>query len=251
MTDQAERGRILDKLKKAYAKQKSAELIGSEAEALAFAAKIKELLSIHKIELSEIQQREQDEVDPMSRRLVDFHSAGITVRRCRVGWQETLADLACRAYFCTFAVTRGSSHLWFYGRGSDLDAAEQVFLYLVRVADNLADREYVRFFHECRRAGDVEAARGFRTSYLEGFTHRLAERYREEEERARRTYASTNLAMVRLTDALETTRTYMKNFTTKASGLGGRGLRNDEGWRRGRRDAENLPIGQNQRQVER
>lgn len=246
----ADRERVLDKLKKMYAHSKSAEAIGSEEEARSFAAKIQELLSQHKIELSEIEYQKLDEVDPVQQRLVDFESAGIQIKRSRVAWHEQLGSVVCRAYFCKMVVITGSSRLYFAGRGTDLEAAEQVFLYLVRVASKLSDRAYVEYFYECRAAGDVTKARGFRSAYLDGFTERLGERYREERERQKREWASAGTALIRLTDALKAVDSFLATRTQKVRGVSGRAVDHAEGYERGRKAADALPIGQDVKQVE-
>lgn len=251
----SERDRILDKLKKMYAHSKSAEAIGSEEEAKAFAAKVQELLSQHKIELSEIEYQKLDETDPVIRRRVDFKSAGIKIKQKRVDWHEHMASFTCRAYFCKFIVVTGSSELYFAGRGTDIDAAEQVFLYLVRVAGHLADAAYVKYFYEARAAGDVGRARGFRASYLNGFTLRLAERYDEEREKIRKQHAESGTALVRLTDAVKVVDNYLDELrrsgqTKKAHSVGNSSKEeNEEGYSRGRKEASELPIGDQKKQV--
>ena len=244
---------VLDRLKKLYAKAKSAEAIGSEEEAKVFATKVQELLSRHKIDLSEVEYKNLDETDPVVRRLVNFASAGISVKKRRIEWQEFMASIVCEAYFCKFIVVTGSSNLFFAGRGVDLEAAEQVFLYLLRVANSLADKEYVKYFYECKDAGDVTMARGFRSGYLIGFTHRLAERYKEERERIKREHAASGTALIRLTDAIKMVENFLEKAadTKKAKPIGASTREeNEEGYLRGRRDAEKIPIGQNQKQVE-
>ncbi len=251
----ADREKILDKLKKMYAHSKSAEAIGSEDEAQAFAAKIQELLSMHKIEMSEVEYGNLDETDPVGRRLVDFRSAGIRVVRRRVEWHEYMANFTCRAYFCRTIVITGSSELYFVGRGSDIDAAEQVFLYLVRVASNLADKAYVKFFYEMRAIGMLELARGFRASFLAGFSERLSERYEQERAKIVRQQASSGTALIRLTDALRAVDAYLTKAreagtTRRAPGLGSTKDENLHGYKQGRKEADELPIGDDMKQVE-
>lgn len=249
------REQVLDKLKKLVAMAKSAEAIGSEKEAMAFAVKVQELLSEHKISMSEVEYKDSDNADPVDMHQVDFASAGIKVKSGRVFWQEQLAHTVCSAYFCRVIVKTGSSRLYFVGRDSDFTAAEQVFLYLCRVAMRLVDVEYVRYFYECRKAGTVELARGFRKSYLSSFSNRLDERYREERERIKREHASSMTALVRLEDAVTVVGNYMKKLrssgrTQRAGNLSpSEQDQNEEGMRRGKRDANMVPIGQDTVQI--
>jgi uncharacterized protein DUF2786 len=254
VVEEVAREKAIDKIRKMLAHSKSAGAIGSESEAHAFATKIQELLSKHKIQLSEVEYAKLDETDPVTMRWVDFESAGIQKKKVRIGWHERVADFTCEAYYCSFTVSTGSSDLCFIGRSTDIDAAEQVFLYLVRVASNLADREYVKYFHECKRAGDATKARGFRSSYLLGFATRLGERYQEEKERMREEAARTGLALVRLTDALVAVEAYLQKRRdaeeikfARASSI--KKLENLEGYRRGVSDAQAIPLGGRAKQV--
>lgn len=249
-----EREKILDRLKKLYQHQKSAKSIGSEAEAQAFAERIQQLLSIHKIEMSAIEEQKLDEVDPVRQKKVDFESAGIPLVRRRLAWQEHLASIVGHAYFCEILVVPGFSTIFFVGRGTDVEAAEQVFLYLVRVASSLADQEYVKYFYECKAQGDVTRARGFRSSYLVGFTSRLSQRYREEKKRMKAEYAANMTALVRLTNAMVPVEAYLKKMREEknsrmAPQLGGRSMENAEGVLRGKEAADKVPIGQNTKQI--
>lgn len=241
----SDREKLVDKLKKMYAHAKSAEAIGSEAEAQAFAAQIQRLLSEHKINRSEIEEQRLDETDPIGQHAVDFESAGIEVKRRRIEWQEILGQIVAKANFCKLMVSQGTSQVWFLGRETDAMAAEQVFLYLLRIANSLADKEYVKYFYECKERGCVEEARGFRASYLAGFCNRLAARYREEQERIRREHASSGTALVRLSDAMTHVENYLKQRGSKtASGFtAAKPNVNQEGLRRGRAAADKIALG--------
>jgi hypothetical protein len=248
MTDE----KVRDKLKKLWAKAKSAKDIGSEHEAHAFAAKVQELLSYHKIGLSEIEYQSLDEVDPIGRREVNFASAGFDIKKSRIHWQEILADIVARTYFCKVAIITGSSRIFLIGRGTDAEQAEQVFLYLLRVAKDLAEKAYVKYFYECKREGNVEKARGFTSSYLKSFTARLSQRFAEEKRRMEEEAAASGTSLIRLTDAMKSVEEFVAASlgTRVASKLTGHQSRNLEGAKQGREAASRLAINKDKKQVE-
>jgi hypothetical protein len=170
-----DRDRTIEKLKKLYAHAKSAEAIGSEAEAATFAAKVQELLAQHNVD-SAVLEDDEDEKNP----IVDVIVEGLPFKRRRISWQHTLGDCVSYAHFCNMLVSATSNHLWFVGRRMQAEAAIEVFLFLVKTAEEIADKEYVKFFYECRAAGDVTKARGFRQSFLQGFARRMRDRYLQE-----------------------------------------------------------------------
>lgn len=251
-----ERQGAIEKLKKLYAHAKSAEKIGSEQEAQAFGVKIQELLSKHKLSISDIDFEKIDETDPIEQKLVDFEDNGIEVRKRRLEWQENLALIVANAYFCKIIVISGTSLIYLVGRRTDIVVAEQMLCYMIRVAANLANKEYVKFFYKMRDAGVVEAARGFRHSYLVGFTQRLQQRYKEEEEKIKAEFGKTQTALVRLTDALTLVEKHMEKLrkdgeTKKAHQLGRRREDfNPSGYKKGVEDANKLPLEKDKKQVQ-
>lgn len=77
---------IIEKLRKLIAMEQSARSIGSLAEAEAFASKVQELLSKHKLEMSEIELDEQEESDPIDWEEVRTDEAGFKTKRGRAAW---------------------------------------------------------------------------------------------------------------------------------------------------------------------
>lgn len=171
-----DREKILDKLKKLQAHADSAAKIGSEAEAQAFAAMVQKMIAQHNIDKAEL-TAEDREAEDIANPIEQVRVVGIRVRKVRVAWLEALASAVAYAHFCEIGITRHSSQVWFIGRRTQAEMGAKVYVQLAEAAEAIADKEYVKHFHACRKAGRVEAARGFRPSFLDGFTSRLAKRY--------------------------------------------------------------------------
>jgi hypothetical protein len=119
----------------------------------------------------------------------------------------------------------------------------------------MADDEYVKFFYECRDAGDVTRARGFRPAWLDAFVGRIAERFKEERARAVAANPSPvdapgtgpSTALLRLDQSLVKVRAYIdEKFQRKArysSALNGGRSSHAEGRARGRSAADRMQLG--------
>lgn len=178
MTDQE---KLIEKLQKIHAHSKSAEAIGSEEEAQAFALKLKELLDKHKLGMSDIEWEEHKKEVPIVQTYVSHKKAGLKTSQVRVAWMLDLAREIGSAYSCIILLINKTRDFCYVGEKIDGEQARDVYGYMVKVAENLADKEYVKFFYECHARGDVTQARDFRQGFLFGFVTRLRERFKEQE----------------------------------------------------------------------
>ena len=194
-----DRGSKIRKLKKLRDKAASAEAIGSEAEAQAFAEMVQKLLVEYKVDESELFPEEEDEQIVQSS--PDWDKWGVKVRRREVPWMLDLGKVVAYGHWCRMASAPGTSYIMFIGKKVDADVAADVFGKLCSVAEDIADKEYVKYFYECRDAGNVAKARGFRQSFLVGFARRIGSRYFERLEQIREYYAHNQRALTVLNDA--------------------------------------------------
>ena len=228
-----DREKILEKLQKIKAHAESAEKIGSQAEAEAFAAMFQQLLLKHKISATEVEVEQLERDEPVDKFQVDWQD--IRVRSTRIAWIERLAGIVARAYFCRILVHPRSSNITIVGRKSDAAIAEYMLVTLVRAAQKIAAREFGVVY----RRNPFEAT-GFKASFLKSFTIRMAERFEEE---LRAPEANTNTALVRINRAEAAVNDFMGQFKKKASIV--RGARHDAnalGWRRGREIANAVNL---------
>jgi hypothetical protein len=230
---------VIDKLRKLKAHAESAEKIGSEAEAQAFAAMFQQLLLKHKLGMSDIEFAEEQKTEKVSKHWIDWEEGGVETRAQRVRWIERLSSIVAKAYFCQIMVQRGSSSILLVGKDSDRQVAEYVLVTLVRTAEQISWREYNNRASKASRNG-YKVTKGFRASFLEGFTQRLKERL-DEELRAKVDGDST--ALVRVNNAVAEVNQYMARHSGgSAPGLSGRRIHNTEGYKRGQDVANGMDI---------
>jgi Protein of unknown function (DUF2786) len=201
--------KVTDKLKKLKAHAESAQKIGNEAEAQAFAMKVQELLSQYKLSMSEIDWNERDDNDPIDQESIDYGKYDIPYKESRVLWQEDLCRIIGKAYHCGILISSHSNSLWLVGRQSDRAVAEFMFVTIYRFLRNLSKREGRKHRIEARRAGAAFIAYGWEESFRYGFISRLSERFEEEFRKVQSTDNSTSI--IRLTNAIKEVDQWMSN----------------------------------------
>ena len=235
--------KILDKISKLKAHAESAAKIGSEAEAQAFATMIQQLLLKYKLSMTDVELKTEDADDPVTHRDVEWQD--IKVRKNRVAWIESLAEVVAKAHFCRILVYSGSSRIALVGRESDVAMAEFLLVTLTRAIEQIAEKEYNKAFYSLyRRGGDgkEKVVRGFKGSFVSAFVARLAERFDEE---TRRAEASSSTAIALFDRTREAVRVYLRaNLRTRHAAMvrGSRHDHNAEGWRRGRAAADDVRL---------
>lgn len=229
--------KLIDKLRKLRNHAESAKKIGSQAEAEAFAAMFQRLLLEHKIDASDVDIETQEREEPVGQKYVAWEDHDLKYGNRRVAWIEQLTNVVCRAYFCRFLVTSGSSRVTLVGRKTDVEIAEYMLVTLIRAAETLVRKEYQVY----RRDNPGTDTRGFQVSFMAAFVGRLAQRYREE--RAKATSGpSASTALVRVNRAEAAVGQYMERYTRRASSVGQRTRRNEAGAIRGRAVADSLSL---------
>src|SRR5207249_4172911 len=106
--------------------------------------------------------------------------------------------------------------------------------------EDIADKEYVRYFYECKDKGDVTRARGYRHGFLLGFIHRIAQRF--DEEKRKMNNDTTGTALVNR-EALD-----VENFLKgrqRVNALSRRSAINGTGYSDGQKRANSMNIGAN------
>lgn len=231
--------KILETLGKLKAHMESAQEIGSEAEAQAFAARIQQLLAKYKLNMSDVQYSKHLADEP-----VEEHEFGggsvwqetkkktkfgdyrhkqclrnypdVEVISRRIGWIEMLAQVITKAYSCDILVSQSSSRLWIVGRKSDAQIAEYLLITMIRFADASAEKDYYKLRRAMRREAGadkelcsqlLERSHGFKASWLRGFTSRLAQRFKDELQKIEQN--NTGTALMRLNKEALAVRNYI------------------------------------------
>jgi hypothetical protein len=255
--------KILEKLGKIKAHMESAQEIGSEAEAQAFATMLQNMLLRHKLEMTDIQYSSHLKDEPVEESTVGdseyfykgrqrfytkYPDVEVTSRRSE--WAENLMRVICDAHSCSFMVYKASSQLCIVGRKSDAAIVEYLFIMMHRVAEKMCHQEYMKFRRQCRKQGGddkylvadlLSQTHGFKSSWLSGFTTRLAQRFEEEKKKMEQSNSGTALARINR-EALAV-REYLKNRGGKSAKiLGGRGDFNTLGYQAGKSAADRMNL---------
>jgi len=234
--------RLLDKLAKIKAHAESAEKIGNEEEAHAFATMLQRMLHQNKLEMTDIKFEELDTDEPISEHRIDYLSyPDIELKSARCQWMEQLASIIARAHFCRILVHRGSSRITLVGRQSDAAVAEYMFVTLIRATKRLATKAHGKFYREVlKRDGHTRAASGYKASYIKAFINRLAQRYEEEQNR---TVESSSMALVRVRKSDKAVSDYMDELNCREAAALSRNLNfNNDGAQAGRAAADNINL---------
>ena len=233
--------KIVDKIRKLKAHAESAEMIGSEAEAQAFAAAMQRLMNEHTVTMTDIEFKDYERDEPVDEWRIDYSKYDdIKVKSSRIAWIERLSSIVAKAYHCQILVTQGSSSIILVGRSSDCEVAEYMIVTLQRSAEKLARKEYGAYFRKCQREGNVNAARGFRTAFLQGFVMRLAARLEEERDQQ---MTSSSTALVRVDKKMRAIVDFMSGRSYgKSKALRSRASLNAAGVARGRKMADDVDL---------
>lgn len=169
---------VLDRIRKLLAHAHSAQQVGSQQEAEAFAAKANQLMLEHQLGLTDVELAAQEKEQPVGRGAwVDLAEAlGVSARR-RVTWLEVLGNALCEAHFCQLLIVPHRKWFQIVGRAEDRAIVEYLFITLARMADDLADRYGRRERRRARELG-VPSPKNQRLAFLLGFASAIRDRLR-------------------------------------------------------------------------
>lgn len=244
------RQKIIDKIRKLNAHAESAEAIGNEEEAQAFAAKVQELLTAYKLLMHDISHSGAVQEETINIEYLTWQEIGLRTKRQRVNWVESLAILVGDAYYCEYVISKDWGKIGFYvGTETDREIAKYMFIVLARSLNKIAHHEYGIFFHANLVDGHLpDEARGFKAGFMLGFIRRLRERFNEEikPKADPAAQAQTQAIVLVKKDALGRAQEWLKN-NMKLHKLGGlsMGSSNREGYERGKARANELTLKQN------
>ena len=126
--------KIIEKLQKLMAHEKSAREIGSAAEADAFAAKVSELLLEHKLSMSEVEIANVDQDDPIVDESFWPHEHGANFTLRHVSWQLHIAVHVSKLNFCEIMSHWRSNGISIVGRKQDVAVTKALLGWLIEKA---------------------------------------------------------------------------------------------------------------------
>lgn len=254
--------KLIDKLQKMQRQRDSEAAIGNSEAAEAFASKINEMLLKHELTESDIESRIIASEEPIIELPWAQAAYGVKKTGARSAWQERLARIVARANLCKFLIRTKSNDIWFVGTKPHAMVAEYTFGVLVAAADKMSFKAGWNFRVELRKkhgignqrslAAHKHEAFGYRASWLDAFTARIAERFEEARKVAVQdaetvTPGSGSTALIRLDGQLARAQRYVDDKfagrRSKASAISGRFGSNAAGHAAGRSAADRMVIG--------
>jgi hypothetical protein len=214
--------------------------------------------------------------DYVNRKRVMKDFPDVEIFKRRVKWMEDLGSVIADAHNCSMLISQMSSQIWFVGMKSNIAVAEYIYITMLRTIDKLSHKEYMKFRRECRaRDGGggkfLRETWGFKQAWIDGFITRLAQRFRDA--KAKMEQDNSGTALVRINKEALAVRDYLKakfghKFVGEKKGLcqvpgclkpekdpihqhkPAKALRdrdswNSEGYRRGRKKADEMNLDAN------
>lgn len=192
---------IMTRIAKLLAKAKSLEGMGNIEEAALFSEKVSELLLEHKLSMSDVELKAQDEDDPINRTMINPAKAGYEAKKQRIAWQEDLASTVAAHNFCRVLVHMGSNYVTFVGRNSDRQVATYLFSVLAREISQMVIKEYAISWRRESKEGDVTRLRGFKSGFYAGAVDAISSRLYEKRRSVMSTQDTRSTAIVVAADA--------------------------------------------------
>lgn len=179
--------KLIARIQKMYAMAESAKEVGSLAEADSFMNGVMTTLAANNLDMSVLSIDMKNLTDPMGKQF--FYGVGKNGRasvdsRKTLEWITDLGFAVAGAHYCECHWHPGSNYLTFYGRESNRRVAVQMFGYLRDMAEKGAWAAHAAEFNRRQKEGESQAGlTDHRLSWLEGFVHEVARRYRAMRER--------------------------------------------------------------------
>jgi hypothetical protein len=218
----------VDRLRKLIAMEGSARAIGNQAEAEAFAAKIAEQLTRHRLERSDV-EAQAEVAEPIGQTKADAAEAGWTKQAHNAGaiaWMVQIAQ-GCAAATGVGLLWSGSQTAVFCGPSEPREGAKQLYLYMIGLAQTFSwkegQKEKAAIVAECKRkfgegcfGRQSQAMKEYRASYCAGFGSTVGRRLSATAKAQIDAAPGTAMVWVRRTDAaIEAYVNQTKTGTTK------------------------------------
>jgi hypothetical protein len=242
--------KVINKLLKLQKAREGEAQLGNEAAAEAFAGMINKMLVEYELNPSDLDYARATDHDPVIEVTVDIRRYGITPKKTRIAWEESLARVVSKAHLCSFLIRPGSNHIVFVGTKSHAVVAEYAYGTLVPATALMARRAYVNWEYKCRHMNPPQPhlSAGYKEAWLAAFVQRIEERFNESRRVAvAEAPGGPQTGLMRLDGALVKVRKYIDDkFTGKrsyAQVLNGGSLRNVQGRSDGRSAADQMVLG--------
>lgn len=247
--------KILERIRKLHAKAVSAKEIGSEAEALIFMDAVQKMLAKYDLDMTDVEFELSINKDPVDMEYVpsDEFATAKQGTGAQDVVQQLLAAAVCRLFHCAFVRHTGRDKKAFFivGRREHREVAVFMSVTLIRLMEDLAQKNYVTFFYKCKAEGDVSRARGYKAAFRQGFASAIALRVQQIIHDRDKAGKGNSTALVRLQKEEELLSDFFTKMKEKKvikdtkSLARGRSTDNDEGFSDGKKHGNDASLGNN------
>jgi hypothetical protein len=237
---------IIRKLQLLISHQQSAAAIGNQAEAEAFAGRIQQMLSKHKLSMTDLEAKEEEKEGVTSGLAVDPRRFGMKDKDGMIPWLLDLARSIAKVNDCEILVqqvqkatksrkamlagkffkTQTTNQFIFVGIEVDRVAAEEFYVYMAKLVweyagkagDDVKERLRREIMYEIGKCapGHLSAKlHDFRHSYCKGFVSAVTKRMIDAREAEKAQAANTETGLMVIDRRAVMVRTYVTKISTK------------------------------------
>lgn len=170
--------KVIERVRKMWAKAESAKDIGSLAEAEAFAAAVQKTLAAYKLDMSILTVQQRQTQDPLGKSYVHPQGEGVRKQK-RIWWIEELAQAVAMGHYCRLLVIPRSDTIVLVGRESDRAVAEYMLVLLTRLCTELCAQGYWKARYITFKETGSYNTQDFKESFYRGFVNTIRQRYVE------------------------------------------------------------------------
>ena len=170
---------ILERIKKLQAMQESANELGNDHEAAAFAAKAQDLLMKHKLEMSEVEDFDIHDDITIDRDHCDWEDAGIPRSGKTSHWLAHLGYHVSLYNGCSVATVRGSNSIIIFGTEESRNIVNYILSVLARFGKNSCDKAYRKEYYKAKKEGEAYLMKGFKRAFLSAYVNTIGKRLSE------------------------------------------------------------------------
>lgn len=235
---------ILSKIKKLKNMESSARDLGNEAEALAFASRIQQLLFDYKIEMAEVEDfnLETDVNIEIALEIYDWYDVGIKKSKKASSWLAQLASVVSKYNNCKAVSFIGSNAVQIIGTEESRTVVTWLLSVLARYGSQAVEFSYRKKYYEHKKQGTEYLMKGYRRAFLSSYVGAIAKRLQDQWS-ADRLNTISERGLVIIDKEVEAVKDFLDQMDTKKIEF--RGTNNSQGFYDGKEVGEKVSLGTN------
>ena len=172
---------ILNRINKLNKMAESAKDIGNEAEAAAFAQKVQSLLMEHKLDMTEVDGLDDDNLNFQIDEELFTWDIGTSNKRSH--WLQRLAVYVTNYNGCRLCVMSGTNSVYIIGTQESRAVVCYLLNVLSRFGKESLEKEYRKAYYQAKKQGKTYLMKNWRRSFANGYVNTIGLRLKEEHDR--------------------------------------------------------------------